>query len=163
MWDVVGWVVDRELMSDSLEDLLTIQGISEFSGEEAAPCVYFLVHNDAVIYVGQTQCLITRLKNHRRCFWNKSFDRVFYLPTPKEALLKVEFDFIIRINPKNNHDYEGRLWRRWNPQKPFPTFESEAEENAYMRWMSFRSLRIRDVEISKIFKKMGLKKPSQIQ
>jgi hypothetical protein len=63
------------------------------------PCVYFLVRDDVVVYVGQTTNLHLRVARHRR---DKQFDRVLHLPTPCEDLDRVERGFIHALQPEYN-------------------------------------------------------------
>jgi hypothetical protein len=69
-----------------------------------APCVYFLVRDDVVVYVGQTVNLHVRVVAHRR---DKQFDRVLYLPTRREDLIQTEADFIARLQPEYNSHGKG--------------------------------------------------------
>lgn len=63
------------------------------------PCVYFLIQDNEVVYVGQSVYLPGRLSEH---ICNKEFDRVFYLPVPRSELGIVEGGFIKALKPKLN-------------------------------------------------------------
>lgn len=62
-------------------------------------CVYFLSLNGKVVYVGQSVNLGSRLSEHVR---GKTFDSVFYLPVPRNALNDVEGHFIRALRPPLN-------------------------------------------------------------
>jgi predicted GIY-YIG superfamily endonuclease len=64
-----------------------------------APCVYFLVRDDVVTYVGQTTNLYLRITHHRR---DKRFDHVLYLSVEIEDLDRVERGFIAALQPEYN-------------------------------------------------------------
>lgn len=65
------------------------------------PCVYFLCAGKEIIYVGQSVNLATRIGAH---YGEKAglFDRVFFLPVPKERLNDVELAFITALSPRLN-------------------------------------------------------------
>jgi hypothetical protein len=62
-------------------------------------CIYFLVHESVVVYVGQTKALGQRLVSHKK---EKEFDRAFYLNVPAQVLSEVEAAFIRVLKPKYN-------------------------------------------------------------
>ncbi len=62
------------------------------------PCVYFLVTDDEVVYVGQSVNLNQRLSMHA----DKQFETVFYMPVPERDLLEIEGRFIRLLKPKYN-------------------------------------------------------------
>jgi len=76
-----------------------IAHIENLDRHEEQPCVYFLCKEKQVVYVGQTTCLTSRLKSHRR---DKDFDEAFFLPVPAEMLLEVEQQLISEHRPKYN-------------------------------------------------------------
>jgi hypothetical protein len=63
------------------------------------PCVYFLVRDGVVVYVGKSVNLVKRLSKHLE---SKLFDSVFYLPVTTEDLDAAEKRFITRLNPIYN-------------------------------------------------------------
>ena len=65
------------------------------------PCVYFLLDNVEIVYVGQSINISARVHQH---LIDKCFNRVLYLPVVKENLLKVERFFIERLKPKYNKE-----------------------------------------------------------
>jgi len=63
------------------------------------PCVYFLVRDKLIVYVGQTTSLPTRIERHRE---DKDFNYVFYMHVPKTRLDAVESAFIKYFKPEYN-------------------------------------------------------------
>lgn len=63
------------------------------------PCVYLLVKNGLVVYVGQTKNLWTRVAKHKQ---DKMFDEVLYLQVPEPELLHVEDLMISILRPELN-------------------------------------------------------------
>ena len=68
--------------------------------EPAFPCVYFLILNREIVYVGQTINLAKRLQEHRAA--GKEFDRALYLLVPEHELLSRESQFIKALRPRLN-------------------------------------------------------------
>lgn len=66
---------------------------------ESMAAVYFLVEAGEVVYVGQSRKLGSRIAAHSN---EKSFDKVFYIPLPPEALNEVEAALIRTLRPKLN-------------------------------------------------------------
>jgi hypothetical protein len=64
------------------------------------PCVYFLIRDNVVVYVGQSITLAARLRQHT----DKTFDRVLFLRVPKSQLLTVERKFIVALKPEYNKE-----------------------------------------------------------
>lgn len=63
------------------------------------PCVYFLMKEGRVVYVGQTVELRRRIKSHRV---EKDFDDVYFMPVPRKNLGAVEADLITSLRPPLN-------------------------------------------------------------
>jgi hypothetical protein len=61
-------------------------------------CVYFLIKDDEIIYVGQTSDLSQRLVSHK----NKEYDRFNYIEVSYEHADVVESVYIHLIRPKSN-------------------------------------------------------------
>lgn len=66
---------------------------------EGWPCVYFLLSNNTVVYVGQTKCLSMRIAFHATT--GKSFDRVLAMEVRKD-ISAVEQDLIRELLPPLN-------------------------------------------------------------
>ena len=88
----------------------TIETLSEIeilgaSRSVAKVCgVYFLIENDAIVYVGQSIEVYSRLSAHFRSF---TFDRVTIVECPRERLDSLELLYIQKFSPKHNKD--GKL------------------------------------------------------
>lgn len=65
-------------------------------------CVYFLIRDRRVVYVGQTYDLGQRISDHSR---TKDFTSVLYLEVPKEDLDRVERGLIRALRPELNQAY----------------------------------------------------------
>jgi len=61
------------------------------------PCVYFLLLDNEVVYVGQSTSLPGRATQHRD---DKEFNRVLYMSVPKDRLDEIERKFIKELKPK---------------------------------------------------------------
>jgi hypothetical protein len=72
--------------------------------ETAPGYVYFLLHRDEVVYVGQTRELRSRFRAHRRAKDIK-FDSVYYLRCTKYQMLELEMKYIELLKPRYN--FEG--------------------------------------------------------
>ena len=66
--------------------------------------IYFLVDNEIVVYVGQSEDIYCRIKQHT----DKQFDTAYFLRYSKELLDEKETEFIVGFNPKYNktHCYD---------------------------------------------------------
>ena len=70
----------------------------EYDAHEGA-YVYFLIKNDVIVYVGQSQSLGSRISTHKK---GKDFDRVKYLSVPRGAQNILELALIKSIKPSYN-------------------------------------------------------------
>lgn len=66
---------------------------------ESSYFVYLLIQDEDVVYVGQTNDIYTRLKEHAR---HKKFNRVVFLQVPKDCLNMVEEHYINAFKPIYN-------------------------------------------------------------
>ena len=65
------------------------------------PVIYFLVHEDAVVYVGRTsRSIFTRLKDHIKS--EIEFDEVYYINVEKQTAAKTEAYYIKKYKPIHN-------------------------------------------------------------
>lgn len=62
-------------------------------------CIYFLCHNEKVVYVGQAENVHQRLVEHMK---SKIFDSVFYLRVPAHKMNKIESALISYLKPQYN-------------------------------------------------------------
>lgn len=68
------------------------------------PCVYFLINNGCIVYIGQSVALATRLVEHRSS--GKAWSRVVWIPCPPEHLSHVEQWWIRHVRPPLNSQKE---------------------------------------------------------
>lgn len=78
-----------------------LNDVYEFNYQKFPPCVYFLVYDDNIVYVGETIYLSTRIDAHKK---EKIFDSVFYIPVIKQELKRVEKAIIKYLKPKYNNE-----------------------------------------------------------
>lgn len=65
--------------------------------------VYFLIHNEEVVYVGQSHDIIARVRAHRNDYRKrKLFDSVRYIECESERLDAMEYRCIELFKPKYN-------------------------------------------------------------
>lgn len=91
--------------------------------------VYFLIHGEAVVYVGQSVNVITRIATHQT-EGRKTFDRYAYVPCPPHLLDTMESLYIHALRPPLN----GRFGKSGTPYAPlsldmvqnlaFPTYDA---------------------------------------
>lgn len=65
------------------------------------PCVYFLIHEEKVVYVGQSKCLPLRINQHLQ-EGVKLFDKINYTKLPEKNLNHFEKKMIKYFSPKYN-------------------------------------------------------------
>lgn len=69
--------------------------------EKREYCIYFLCTLDEVVYIGRTDSLAPRLKEHRMN--KKTFEKCYYIKTfDKDTCIKQERELILTIKPKYN-------------------------------------------------------------
>ncbi len=94
--------------SDAPESISRLDGLLHIDPAHfLCPGVYFLCLGDEVVYVGQSVNVSARVLTHineSRRPAGKTFDplRIFYLPVPESELLRVESEFIGRLQPRYN-------------------------------------------------------------
>lgn len=64
-----------------------------------SPCVYFLTKGISVVYVGQSTCIESRIKQHEK---DKEFNHVYVIPCKEENLLNTERYWIDKLQPTYN-------------------------------------------------------------
>jgi hypothetical protein len=119
--DIVGWVLEvlikvqpgadipvelkisrgSVLAAPSVPDSIRVyQGqLREFAHIHGESCIYFLIHENEVVYVGQSIKIGQRVLAHRE---QKTFDRVIYMTVPIQNLGKIELELIRELRPKLN-------------------------------------------------------------
>lgn len=98
------------------------------------PCVYFLIQNDKVTYIGQTKNLKNRIIQHESeqqiDIWlgdkkiyseEEVFDGVFYYPLPfgSDVRIMVESELIRRYYPKMNYTVSCKEPYNIDEMKPY--------------------------------------------
>lgn len=63
------------------------------------PGIYVLCYKGSIEYVGSSETAFERLGKHWR---NVVFDKVFFIPCPKEILLRMEWKYIHDLKPRLN-------------------------------------------------------------
>lgn len=74
--------------------------LSDCPSIDIPPCVYFLIDSGAVVYVGQSRHLPSRLAQHTQ--GGKRWERVLFMPVPESELLRVEAQWISALQPALN-------------------------------------------------------------
>lgn len=93
------------IVPDSL--LLFSKHLRRYNHNSHLPCVYFLVADESVVYVGKSTNLPQRIHTHTK---NKEFDAVFFLPVPEPDLDDVEAAFIVELKPPLNAKRDGESY-----------------------------------------------------
>ncbi len=74
--------------------------IAEYFAGDIPACVYFLIKDNQVVYIGQSRNLPSRLSQHEGD--GKTWDRVLFMPLPPADLLRVETEWIAALAPPLN-------------------------------------------------------------
>jgi len=80
----------------SLLDNPEVKQLSSFCG------IYFLIHNDDIVYIGQSIDIPNRIRQHKGHY---PFDTVKYIEVNKNKLNKIEKEYILQYTPKYNKTY----------------------------------------------------------
>ena len=89
------------------DPLLDENEILLMAGVRKKKCgIYFLIKNDAIVYVGQSTNIFNRVGDHEGV---KDFDRFTYVECEKNDLTILETKYINNFKPKYNFDSNGRL------------------------------------------------------
>lgn len=70
-----------------------------FNNKYSNSCVYFLVHNNKVVYVGKTSNGKFRINQHKE---EKTFDKIYIIKCKKNELLETEDYYMMKYKPKYN-------------------------------------------------------------
>ena len=81
------------------KELSVLDGLCKYDHTYYKPCVYFLIRDKVIVYIGQSVNLPNRISSHEH---DKFFDEVYYIAIPKDQLLFVESELIKRIKPIYN-------------------------------------------------------------
>jgi hypothetical protein len=100
--NLVAMINRKPDFSEIPEELQGIAGkLKKYENQAFPPCVYFLIREGRVVYVGQTTTLPARIQTH---MVDKLFDEVLYMVVPPENLLEVERSFISLLTPEYNKE-----------------------------------------------------------
>jgi excinuclease UvrABC nuclease subunit len=92
--------------NNNLLDLETLETIINNSQPKIKQtylcCIYFLIKNKEIVYIGQTTKGIERIKTHTSNSKNKDFDSFYYTCCKEKDLLKLESAYITKYTPKYN-------------------------------------------------------------
>jgi len=84
----------------NIKELLNIEDIlNNAITFERKACVYFLINNDKVVYVGKTHDINNRLCSHLK---DKIFNKYYYFECKEESLNLLEGLYIMKYNPIYN-------------------------------------------------------------
>lgn len=87
-------------------EILPIKGLKEFR-HRSRSCVYFLIKDSVVVYVGMTRHLPARIVSHHQ--YGKKFDRVAYLECAESNKATIERALIRHLRPQLNGTRIGSL------------------------------------------------------
>lgn len=89
------------------EELISIEGLQEFIQPILPPCVYFLIRENEVVYVGQSvHGPGARCWQHKK---DKDFDRCFFMSIPEHRLRDVEKQFRLTLIPEYNTEVDTMM------------------------------------------------------
>ena len=103
--DAVSKLVDKHHSPIGPEDTLPIEitTLTRYDADKGATGVYFLFRNGECVYVGQSENVHVRVREHRLTKNNqKKFDSYAFLPVVPERLSEVEYHYIALLSPKLN-------------------------------------------------------------
>ncbi len=83
---------------DAPEKIREIPNLKSIPIGEYPPGIYFLVHGENILYVGQSVNPLSRIPQHK----DKPFSRAYMIPVPSSALNSVEGALIRTLNPPLN-------------------------------------------------------------
>lgn len=120
---------------DALANLDDIIDVSAFMLPAG---IYFLYLGDSLQYIGQSIEPSARIVQHKKM--GKTFDRVYFLPTPTENLLQVEGELIKKYRPPLNNlpdvarqslkDPKLDQWFREMTERDLKPFRDRAKQEA---------------------------------
>lgn len=94
---------------DKLNSIDDIKKLKYFDGRiipDIKSCVYFIVHNNSVVYIGQTKKPNTRLRDYKNMIWFSLFVNerilIYCKPCPSQKLKEEEKYYIDKFKPSFN-------------------------------------------------------------
>ena len=83
------------------------------------PCVYFLMNDIELCYVGRTVDLKKRMIVHKKKLVDEIYDSIYYIPVEDyDKLKELEKKYILDFEPKWNYQTESFSKPVQNPWKP---------------------------------------------
>lgn len=70
-----------------------------FDNQYSNSCIYFLIKDNIVVYVGKTTNGKWRIKQHKN---DKNYDKVYIIKCKSKELMKLEDDYMMKYKPKYN-------------------------------------------------------------
>lgn len=70
-----------------------------FDDEYSRSCIYFLINNKIVVYVGKTQNGKRRITQHKN---DKRFDEIYIIKCDYDELMELEDYYMMKYKPKYN-------------------------------------------------------------
>lgn len=70
-----------------------------FDNEYSHSCIYFLIKNNVVVYVGKTINGKWRIKQHR---YDKNYDKVYIIKCESDDLMELEDKYMMKYKPEYN-------------------------------------------------------------
>ena len=108
-------LLEKNMLPDGIPEL-SEQSIVMNRQSYHASCVYFLISNMSIVYVGKSTRGLQRLHEHiERKNWEKEFDSYFYTPIPNDKLTAVELFYICKFAPKYNKRTSRANWKNIHP------------------------------------------------
>lgn len=96
----------EEMIKKIFDNAIVTNGVlKEYHFNRIPTCVYLLLQDDEVVYVGKTVDLPTRVSNHLKgnaATPKKEFNRVFYIPYTENVLNEAELSLMQAFKPKYN-------------------------------------------------------------
>lgn len=73
-----------------------------FDNEYSYSCIYFLIKNNVVVYVGKTINGKWRIKQHK---YDKDYDKVYIIKCKSDDLMELEDKYMMKYKPRYNMLY----------------------------------------------------------
>jgi len=98
-WILVACPEQSTEPSPEIEQLPGVEDISHLVKKRCG--VYFLFRKGQLFYIGQSGDIVARVLQHAK-YGAGIFDRVLFVPVPRDDLLRVEAEMIERFKPERN-------------------------------------------------------------
>jgi hypothetical protein len=113
-------------METNITEQYIISNSTEVVGRQHRPCIYFLINNDTIVYVGQSVHPNIRIATHVTQNL-KEFNRYFILDVPCDTMNDIEAECIWKLAPiynttmppNNNYKSWGGIKRMYKEYKRY--------------------------------------------